>query len=171
MSVDTFPAEVLKVGVKALMSCPREDDTVLIIRRINGGEWTLPGGGVKLGETLEEAVGREIEEEAGIKLGVNTPINLLGLHYFRLPSLDETRTKTVARVVVTARAASSEVRIDSTDHDAYMWVPRSNIGKLALEPTLTDFLPRLMDEAGSFRGLPVSASSLLVPAMSNQLVY
>jgi len=30
--------------------------------------WVLPGGGVELGETLEQSVIREIHEETGIKI-------------------------------------------------------------------------------------------------------
>jgi len=44
-------------------------DEVLLIRRGQEplkGEWSLPGGAVELGETLEEAVRREVLEETGL---------------------------------------------------------------------------------------------------------
>ena len=50
-----------------------EDDRVVLVRRGRPpayGEWSLPGGAVELGETLEEAVTREVEEEVGIKVDV-----------------------------------------------------------------------------------------------------
>lgn len=43
--------------------------SVLLIRRGQEplkGEWSLPGGAVELGETLEEAVCREVLEETGL---------------------------------------------------------------------------------------------------------
>lgn len=54
------------VGVGAVIF---ESDRVLLVRRVKAplaGEWSLPGGAVELGETLEEAIVREVNEEAGL---------------------------------------------------------------------------------------------------------
>ncbi len=37
-------------------------------------QWTLPGGGVEYGEALEEAVVREVREEAGYDVTVGRPL-------------------------------------------------------------------------------------------------
>ena len=47
-----------------------DDDRLLLIRRGHGpaaGEWSIPGGRVEAGETLAEAVVRELVEETGIE--------------------------------------------------------------------------------------------------------
>jgi ADP-ribose pyrophosphatase YjhB (NUDIX family) len=54
------------------------DDRVLIVRRGRPpahGLYTLPGGGVELGETLEQAVIREVREETGLAI---VPLALVG---------------------------------------------------------------------------------------------
>ena len=54
------------------------DGRVLIVRRARPpahGLYTLPGGGVELGETLEEAVVREVREETGLEV---EPVALAG---------------------------------------------------------------------------------------------
>ena len=54
------------------------DGRVLIVRRGRPpahGLYTLPGGGVELGETLEDAVIREVREETGLAIA---PLALVG---------------------------------------------------------------------------------------------
>ena len=54
------------------------DGRVLIVRRARPparGIYTLPGGGVELGETLEEAVIREVREETALDIA---PVALAG---------------------------------------------------------------------------------------------
>ena len=54
------------------------DGRILIVRRARPpahGIYTLPGGGVELGETLEEAVTREVREETALEIA---PVGLAG---------------------------------------------------------------------------------------------
>ncbi|MCD6290513.1 MAG: NUDIX hydrolase [Anaerolineae bacterium] len=59
------------VGVGAVVV--REDNAVLLVRREHpprAGEWALPGGLVELGESLGDAVRREVGEECGFQIEV-----------------------------------------------------------------------------------------------------
>lgn len=44
-----------------------QDGQVLLIRRTDSGNWSLPGGAIELGESLIQAATRETREETGIK--------------------------------------------------------------------------------------------------------
>jgi len=62
-----FPARPL-VGVGAVVW---HSTDVLLVRRArppNVGSWSIPGGGLEPGETLLEAIAREVREEVGLEL-------------------------------------------------------------------------------------------------------
>lgn len=51
--------------------------SVLLMRRAYAplqGEWSIPGGGLDLGETIAEGVRREVEEETGVQVHVHEQI-------------------------------------------------------------------------------------------------
>lgn len=56
--------------------------SVLLIRRARPprqGEWSLPGGAQRLGETVEEAARREVFEEAGIEVQIGPLVAVVDL--------------------------------------------------------------------------------------------
>jgi 8-oxo-dGTP diphosphatase len=62
-------APIAGVGAVIVRSGPDGELQVLLVRRAHEplkGEWSLPGGAVELGETLQEAIGREVREETGL---------------------------------------------------------------------------------------------------------
>lgn len=65
------------VGVGAIVL---EGDRVLLVKRAHEplkGEWSLPGGAVDVGETLEEAIRREVREETCLDVEVGPIVDVL----------------------------------------------------------------------------------------------
>ncbi len=56
-----------------------KDDHALIVKRANDpykGQWSIPGGRVELGETLAEAVQREMREETGLDVRIGPVLEI-----------------------------------------------------------------------------------------------
>lgn len=57
-----------------------QDGKVLLVKRKSeplAGQWSLPGGAVEVGETLETCVAREILEETGLEVRVGPVVEVL----------------------------------------------------------------------------------------------
>jgi 8-oxo-dGTP diphosphatase len=68
-----MPHEYPSVPVVGVGAVVLEGDRVLLVRRAHPprqGEWTLPGGKVELGESLHDAVRRELREETGLDVAI-----------------------------------------------------------------------------------------------------
>ena len=73
MSKREYPESPV-VGVGAVVI---KDRNVLLVKRgvdPNKGLWAIPGGSLKLGETLQEGAEREIMEETGITIRAKEPV-------------------------------------------------------------------------------------------------
>ncbi len=61
----TYPPERVRVGCRGLVV---KDNKVLLSYEERTGVYMSPGGGLENGETLEECVARELQEETGFKV-------------------------------------------------------------------------------------------------------
>ena len=69
----------LTAPVVAIGAVVIHDNKVLLVKRANPpsqGLWTIPGGKIKLGETLQQAAEREIKEESGISVRAGDPVHV-----------------------------------------------------------------------------------------------
>lgn len=131
MSPRRYPTRPL-VGIGA---CIWRDDCVLLIQRGRApaqGNWSLPGGAQKLGETAEDAARRELLEETGIEAG---PLRLLAV-------LDSLQHDPAGRleyhytiIDYTGPWRAGEAR-PGGDSLAARFVPANMLDTYALSPTL-----------------------------------
>jgi 8-oxo-dGTP diphosphatase len=125
----TTPRPEVCVGAVAVVG-----NRLLLVRRGRDpgrGRWSVPGGRVEAGESLAEAVVRELAEETGV---VGRCGALLGVaerrgtdHHFVI--LDY--------VVEVAEAVPL---VPGTDADEAAWVPLAAVRDLSLVPGLEEFL-------------------------------
>lgn len=111
-----------------------DDGRLLMVRRGRGpaqGEWAVPGGRVEAGETVAEAVVRELREETGIE-GVCGP--LLGW----VERVDDDHHFVILDFEVTVLSDGEPVAGDDAAEVA--WVQLDQVTDLRLVEGLAEFL-------------------------------
>jgi mutator protein MutT len=121
------------VGVGAVVL---DGERVLLIRRAHEplkGQWSLPGGGVELGETLEQAVRREVEEETGLRVEAGPIVEVLD----RIMSDAEGRVEHHFVLVDFVCRPLGGVLHHASDADAAEWVPLDSIERYGVAEITT----------------------------------
>ena len=73
----------MTLGVRGLVL--DADGRVLLIRHTYVKGWYMPGGGIERGETAEEALARELVEEAGVRLTARPRLVSFHSNHVRFP--------------------------------------------------------------------------------------
>ena len=83
----------------------RQDDRILLVRQNYGRRyWSLPGGVVELGESIDEAAVREVREEAGLDVRIERVVGL-----YSKPEQESLAVTFEARVVGGTLQADNEI--------------------------------------------------------------
>jgi mutator protein MutT len=90
---------LLVVGAVALIV--NEADEILLVRRTDMPYWGLPAGALELGETISEALEREVREETSLEVIEAEPMGLYSgpRQQFTYPNGDEIQNFTVAFLI------------------------------------------------------------------------
>jgi 8-oxo-dGTP diphosphatase len=140
------------VGVCAVVI---DGTKVLLVRRGNEplkGEWSLPGGAVELGETLQQGVVREVLEETGL---VVVPAGIIEV-------LDRITQDEILLDGASGRIRYHYVLIDfvchvtggglreGSDADEVRWVAHEKLGEYHLAPITVRVIEKAFSLEGSF---------------------
>jgi ADP-ribose pyrophosphatase YjhB (NUDIX family) len=125
---------------------------VLIVRRANPpahGLYTLPGGVVESGETLIEAVKREVSEETGLTI---EPVALAGHREVIMPGKDGRAERHFVILAFVARWLAGEPSLNEELADAQWLLPDDLAGLKTTEglvEIVTSAFARLDEAAGT----------------------
>jgi 8-oxo-dGTP diphosphatase len=126
------------VGVGAVIV---DDGKVVLIKRKYEplkGQWSLPGGMVETGETLETALAREMLEETGLHVDVGPVIEV-----FDRIMRDEERRVRYHFVLIDYLCWRADGLLQAgSDVDAAIWVDPATLGDYALTDKATSVIQR-----------------------------
>lgn len=129
---------LLQVGVKAIIQ--NSQGKYLFLKRIHPypgntePKWDIPGGRIDIGETLLDALSREVKEETS-------------MHVFGEPRLllaqDIVRDKHVVRLTYLAQA-KGEIVLDQKEHQEFLWLTLEEASQLYMDTFLKPVLDLLL---------------------------
>jgi len=119
-----------------------QDGALLLVRHVKGNKtyWLLPGGGVEYGESLEDALVRELREEAGITIRVR---DLIAAN----DSIPPDAHRHVVNIYFTAEIIDGRVTLGQDERVAELrFVPLDELNNLVFFPDIRDVLLRAVDK-------------------------
>lgn len=106
-----------KYGLAVSAVINDENNRFLLLKRAHtskhfAGQWETPGGKIDPGETIDEALIREVKEETGLTITVT---GIAGASEFELPTIK------VALLHMKANSTSQDVQL-SDEHEEFAWI-------------------------------------------------
>jgi len=135
-----YPARpVVSVGAVIV-----DGDRVVLIKRGHEplkGAWSLPGGVVEIGETLHDALRREVREETCLDVEVGAVLEVLD----RISRDADGRVEYHYVIVDYRCRVVGGTLACASDADAARWVSRSDLPDYELTPTVASVIARAFE--------------------------
>lgn len=122
----------IKVAVSALV---RDDHgRILMIHRTDNDKYSIPGGGLEAGETVSQAVVREVKEETGIDVEVTGMIGVFS-DPNHVIAYDDGEVRQEFSICFYARPVGGELRT-SDESSEVEWVAAENLSDFDIHPSI-----------------------------------
>jgi ADP-ribose pyrophosphatase YjhB (NUDIX family) len=130
------------VGVGAAVV---QGDRILLVKRGAEplkGEWSLPGGVLEIGETLQQAVEREVREETGLQVRV---LDVIGVFDRIIPAGDGRVRFHYVLIDYLCEAVAGDIR-PGGDADDVRWASEIEVNELGVARITADLIHQAIIE-------------------------
>ena len=102
-----------------------KDGRILITKRSSKIDymplkWDIPGGTVEVGETVEEALLRELLEETHLNVIPIRPVYVYS-------NLSQIPSKQTVQIIYSCKYLGGDIVLNPDEHDDYQWINRSEL--------------------------------------------
>ncbi|MCD6484026.1 MAG: NUDIX domain-containing protein [Candidatus Odinarchaeota archaeon] len=130
------------------------ENKVLLVKLNYGyarGKWVIPGGLVECGETLQEAIVREIKEETGL---VVKPIGIVGIR--ALVRKSDNLTDVYCTFVCQLESSPNSISVQQSELEDVKWF---SLDEIDSNPEIVDFTRVMVKKAVSTRLMTLDTES------------
>lgn len=132
-----------RIAVRAVII--RDDGKVLLIRESENykggtqvGFYDFPGGKIKIGETYESAIKREVMEEVGLEISIEEPF-----YVYEWRPLVMNEQLQIIGIFFKCKPLSVNVVL-SNDHDDFQWINPLEVSSLPLMEKTENAIKKLL---------------------------
>lgn len=121
--------------VPSVVAVVRDDaGRILLIHKTDNDLWALPGGGHEIGESIVDTVVREVKEETGYDVEVET---LTGTYTnpHHVMAYDDGEVRQQFSLAFRARLVGGEAKTSSESREVVWWEP-SRLDELDMHPSM-----------------------------------
>jgi len=107
---------------------------IALVHRKDNGLWALPGGGMELGESIEDCAVREVKEETGLDVEIT---GLVGIYTNprHVMAYSDGEVRQQFSICYTTRLIGGELAYDVESTDI-AWVEPARIPELTMHPSM-----------------------------------
>lgn len=143
--IDDPASPAINSVVPSVVAIVRDDEgRVLMIHKTDNNRWALPGGGHEPGESISETVVREVKEETGFDVEVET-ITGIYTNPGHVMAYDDGEVRQQFSIAFRAKLIGGEKRT-SEESSEVEWLTPDEISRLNLHPSMRLRLAHALEE-------------------------